>query len=525
MASRSILARRGPAFVAVLVLALAACTSAATPAPGAAVAPTGAPTSTGAAPRSLTIDLGDDVATFDPGLQYNTASYSVYRNIFDQLLGRDANTGQIGPRIATSWKPVSQTEWEFALRKDVKFHNGDPLTAEDVKFSIDRILDPAFKSPQYQNFSTIAEVRIADPATVRIVTKSPYPVLLAQLVNLSIVPVKYTKEKGAAALNTAPIGSGPYRFVEWKKGESVSLAANGSYWRGTPYFDTVKFRAVPERATRVADLRSGTADLAATLTADDVKQLSADPKLRVPTANTEAVAHVYFNVLGKSPAAKREVREAVAAAIDPKKLIDALLGGQAAPVREMLTPVHVGYDANAPTFSYDPQKAKEALARAGLASGTTLTFLTSPSFDQRIVQAIQGQLEAVGITAKIETVDKPTYLKKIQGPEHDWGDIRYGEWSCSCLDADGVIYPLFRTGSIWSSYSNPAFDAAVDGARGTLDESKRQALYGTALRLLHDDIAAYGMWQTRAIYGARATLDWQPTVDEQLFVFDMKNKP
>lgn len=518
MMDRTALTRRTTVLVAALTLVLSACAPTTTQGPGGSAALTPAGT------RTLVIDLPGDAATLDPGLQYDTNSYPVYRNIFDQLLGRDAKSGKIEARIATSWKAVSPTEWDFVLRKDVKFHNGDPLTADDVKFSIDRILDIDFKSPQYQNLSPIAEVRVVDPATVRVVTKSPYPVLVAQLVNLSIAPAKYTREKGAAALNTAPVGSGPYRFVEWKKGESVTLAAAGSYWRGKPYFDTVTFRAVPERATRVADLQSGTADLAAGLITDDVKRLSSDAKLRVITGNTERVAYVAFNVLGKGPTAKREVREAIAAAIDPKKIIDTLLGGQAEPVRTLLTPLHFGYDASLPAFAYDPQKAKEALARAGLGSGVTVTFLTSPVYDQGIVQAIQGQLEAVGITVKIQSTDFPTYLKKIQGPEHDWGDIRFGQWSCACLDADGVIYPLFRTGSIWSSYSNPAYDVAVDGARNTLDEGKRAALYSTALRLLHSDVAAYGTWQVRSISGARATLDWQPTVDEQFFVFDMKNK-
>lgn len=517
MKDRPAWTRRTAALLATLAFVLSAC------------APTGqAPSGSGAsaapAPRALVIDQSGDAATLDPGLQYDTSSYSVYRNIFDQLLGREAKSGKIEGRLATSWKTISSTEWEFTLRGNVKFHNGDPLTAEDVKFSIDRILDKDFKSPQFQNFSAITEARAVDPKTVRIVTKSPYPALLAQLVNLSVVPAKYVKEKGAAILNTAPVGSGPYRFVEWKKGESVTLAADRSYWRGAPYFDTVKFRAVPEPATRVADLQSGTADLAVHFTTDNMKQLSSDSKLRVLTANTERVAYLAFNVLGKGPAAKREVREAIVAAIDPKKMIETLLNGQAEITREMLTSLHVGYDDSVPGFSYDPQKAKDALARAGLAGGVTLTFLTSPAFDQRIVQAIQGQLEAVGIIAKIQTVDQPTYLKKIQSPERDWGDIRFGQWSCACLDADGVIYPLFRTGSIWSSYSNPAYDAAVDAARTTLDEGKRKAAYSTALRLLQQDVAAYGMWQVRAISAARATLDWQPTVDEQLFVFDMKNK-
>jgi peptide/nickel transport system substrate-binding protein len=447
----------------------------------------------------------------------------VYRNIFDTLLGRDPKSGQIIPRLAKSWKTIDPSTWEFELESGVKFHNGDPLTADDVKFSIDRMLDPAFKSPQFQNFSSIKEVVAVAPTSVRIVTSEPYPALLAQLVNLSVVPARYTRDKGADALNTAPVGSGPYKFDEWRKGESVTLAANPTYWRGAPAIPSVKFRAVPEPATRVADLQNGTADLVVGLNVDSIKQVEANTRLRVLSTDTERVAYLAFDPLGKGPTAKKEVRQAIVESLDPKAISDALLGGQVSPVSTYLTSVHFGNDASIPPYKHDPDGAKALLAQAGYPNGVSLTFLTSPAYDQRLVQAIQGQLEPVGIKAEIQMVDQPTYLKKIQGPEHDWGDIRYGQWSCSCLDADGVIYPLFRTGSIWSSYTNPKFDADVDQARTTLDDAKRKELYSDASRILQDDVVGDALWQVKALYGARANLSWQPTVDEQLFVFDMRD--
>jgi peptide/nickel transport system substrate-binding protein len=385
------------------------------------------------------------------------------------------------------------------------------------------MLDPAFKSPQFQNFSSIKEVVAAAPTTVRIVTSDPYPALLAQLVNLSVVPAKYTRDKGADALNTAPVGSGPYKFDEWRKGESVTLQANPTYWRGAPSIASVKFRAVPEPATRVADLQNGTADVVVGLNVDSIKQVEANAKLRVLSSDTERVAYIAFDPLGKGPTAKKEVRQAIVQTLEPKAISDALLGGQVSPVATYLTSVHFGYDASIPPYTHDPEAAKALLAQAGYPNGVSLTFLTSPAYDQRLVQAIQGQLEPVGIKAEIQMVDQPTYLKKIQGPDHDWGDIRYGQWSCSCLDADGVIYPLFRTGSIWASYTNPKFDADVDQARTTLDEARRKQLYSDASRILQDDVVGEALWQVKALYGARASLSWQPTVDEQLFVFDMRD--
>lgn len=503
-----------------VVLGLSACGS--KPAAPASQSTSATPAKPAAPPKGLVIDLSGDPATLDPGLQYDSISYGVYRNIFDTLLARDPKSGEIIGRLAKSWQSLSPTEWEFSLQTGVKFHNGDPFTAEDVKFSIDRILDKELKSPQYANFNSIKEVKVVDPGTVRITTTKPYPVLLAQLVNLGVVPAKYTKEKGSQGLSAAPVGTGAYKFVEWKKGQDVSLTANESYWQGKPFYPSVKFRSVPEPSTRVADLQAGTVDLITSVNPDSVKQIEGDTKLKVLTVGTERVGFLGFNPLGKGPTSKKEVRQAIAYAINPKALVDALLGGKADLVSSVLTPLHVGYDAGIKGFSYDPAKAKELLARAGYNPTSEMIFLTSPAYDQRIVQAIQGQLSEVGINVKIQQIDHPTFLKKIQNPDHNWGDIRFGAWSCSCLDADGVIYPIFRTGSIWSSYSNPTFDALVDQARVTMDSAKRKELYSQASKVLGDDVPGMGLWQMQAIYGARKGLDWSPTVDEQLQIFDMK---
>jgi len=216
------------------------------------------------------------------------------------------------------------------------------------------------------------------------------------------------------------------------------------------------------------------------------------------------------------------VRQAIAYALNDRELITSLLAGQARKLNGLLTPQHLGYDPNLPGFAYDPARAKARLGEAGYGSGVTLTFTTSPQYDQRVIQAIQGELAGAGINAKLQSYDFGTYLRRIQGPQHDWGDVRYGQWSCACLDADGVLYPLFHSGSIWSSYSNPAFDKAVDDGRVTLDSRARTRLYAAAQNILQTDVPAVALWQVYALYGARKDLVWKPTPDEQMFLFDMR---
>jgi peptide/nickel transport system substrate-binding protein len=170
---------------------------------------------------------------------------------------------------------------------------------------------------------------------------------------------------------------------------------------------------------------------------------------------------------------------------------------------------------------YDPAKAK-ALLKEARAEGATLTFLTSPAYDRRLVEAIQQMIQEVGLTVEIVALDHPTFLRRRQGRPDEAGSLSLGRWSCACQDADGVIFPLFRSGGLWSKYSNPAFDAEVDAARRVLDETKRLEHYRKAFEILRDDVPGIGLYQDFAIYGARKEIQWTPTPNEALFVTEMK---
>jgi peptide/nickel transport system substrate-binding protein len=470
----------------------------------------------------LTVDLGSEPATLDPGLQYNTDSYSVYRNIFDNLLRRDPETLKIEPWVAESWNQDSDTTWSFKIRKDIKFHNGDPLTAKDVAFSIGRILDKSFSSPQYANFSIISSAKATSDDTVIITTNSQAPTLLTQLVNLSIVPEKYVKEKGNDQFNLNPIGSGAYQLVEWKKGNQISLKAVSNYWGDKVDISDVVFRFVPNAASRIADLQSGKANVVFNISSDDVDTIKNNTKLQVLSAPTERVAYLAINTLGDTATKDKKVRQAIAYGINSKSMIDSLLNGNGSLVKEVLTPLSFGYDAGVKGYSYDPEKAKELLKEAGYSDGVSIDFATSPTYDQRIVQAVQGDLDKIGIKVNIISTDQATYLKKVQGTEKNWGSLRMGIWSCACLDADGTIYPLFHSESAWSGYKNKDFDKIVEAARATTNEQDRINDYKEALNILQEDVPGIGLWQTHALYGATKKVHWKPDAQESFYLRDMK---
>lgn len=518
--------RRKAPFVAAAVVALVAAgcgssssNSKAAPA-GTSGSATTAASSASPGPANLTVDQANSPATLDPGLQYDTDSYVVYRNIFDQLVRRDQKTLQIVPWVATSWKNTTPTTWVFQIRPGIKFTNGQPLTGNDVAFSINRILNKSFNSPQYANFSTISSAT-GTTSTVTITTKAPSPTLLSFLTTLSIVPQQYVTQVGNQQFDLHPIGSGPYELSNWVQGSQVVLKANPSYWAGTPPYKTVTFRTVPAAATRVADVESGAADISLELTPDNATQLKGNSNAQVIAQPTERVAYLGLNVLGQTPTNSLDIRKAIAYGINYQQLISSLEQGYAKPVKEVLAPDVFGYDASLAGYTYDPAKARQYLAQSGM-SHPTLVFATSPAYPSALVQAIQAQLQQVGFTVTISTTDQATYLKKVQSPAHNWGSIRYGIWSCSCLDADGTIYPLFHTGSIWSSYSNPAFDSAVEAARTTLDSTQRKADYATALNILQKDVPGIGLWQYYAIDGANKHISWTPGPQETFFIPQIK---
>ncbi|MCX8279325.1 ABC transporter substrate-binding protein [Phyllobacterium sp. 0TCS1.6C] len=489
----------GLAFIASLALALMAST---------AIAQT---------KETLTIDLPNDVATLDPHLQWNTDSYTVYRNIFDNLLTRDSG-GKIVPQIATEWTYENDTTITFKIRADVTFQDGSKLTAEDVAFSINRIIDPALKSPQLSQFDQIATAEVVDPTTVKVTTKSPYPALLAQLVKLSIVPKAYVEKVGDQDFNLHPVGSGPYKMADWKKGIQTELEAYDNYWRGEPPFEKVVFRAVPDVSTRIADLKTGKADLIRDVPPDQASTIESD-STKLLTGETERVGYLYLNAEA-GPTKDVRVRQAIAYAIDKQGLVDALLEGYGKPINIVGAEPIFGYTEAVEGYPYDPQKAAELVKAAG-AEGATVEFLTSPSYPRALVEAIQQMVNEVGLNVTISSSDQATFLKRRQGDAENAGGMAFGAWSCACQDADGIIFPLFRSGSIWAKYKNEKYDALVDQARAILDEGKRKELYTQAYEILREDVPGLGLYQVYALYGAAKNLQWTPSANEAMFVMDM----
>jgi peptide/nickel transport system substrate-binding protein len=467
--------------------------------------------------RDLTIDLTGEPASLDPHMQWNPDSYYVYRNIFDNIVTRD-DDGTIVPQVATTWEYVSDTELVLTLREDITFHDGAPLTAEDVAYSVMRIIDPEFGSPQLGQFNQITSAEVVDGNKVKLTTKSPYPALMAQLVKLSVVPRHVVEEVGKDAFNMSPVGSGPYAFEEWRRGVSVTLAKNDSYWGTEGPFETAIFRAVPDSATRIADLQAGAADLVVGLDSDGAMQLMGAPGTQVLSIPTERVAFLGMN-LNAPPFNDPDLRRAASLAIDIEAITEGLLGAGEIPMAQLSSPAHFGYAEGIAPFEYDPEAAAEIVAGKPDLAATPAVFATAPVFDQRVVQALQQMLNDVGFNVSISVTDMPTYLAAARNSDRAARpQLNFGRWSCACQDADGIAYPLLHTDSSWSRVSNPELDSLLETARNSLDEAVRQEAYTKVHQIVRDAYLVRPLYQAAVLYGAKAELQFQPTANESLFL-------
>ena len=460
------------------------------------------------------VDLVNEPSTLDPQLQWNPDSYYVYRNVFDNLVTRD-DKGEIVPQVATSWKYLSDTEIEFQIRDDITFHDGQKLTAEDVAYSVRRITDPKFASPQLGQFNKITGAEATGPTTVRLKTNGPYPALLAQLVKLSIVPKHVVEAVGNDAFNLHPVGSGPYKFDGWQRGVAVTLTRNDAYWGQKGPFEAAVFRAVPDAATRLADVEAGSADLAVSLDSDLAGQLEASGRGKRLYTLTERLAYLRLNPT-KPPFDDPRLRQAVAYAVDKEGITEGILGGLDKPIGQMLTPTHFGWFEDIPGLPYDPDKAKALVAEAG--GSPKVEIATGAFFDQRVVQAIQQELADVGFDASIKLVDTPTFLKLIQQGVQGGPALAVSRSSCACQDADGALYQLFHSGNPWTIVENKELDAWLDDARSTLDTDRRLTDYRKVSTFIAKEIPVVPLFQTVAIYGAAKPLQWTPTPNESLFL-------
>jgi peptide/nickel transport system substrate-binding protein len=458
----------------------------------------------------ITIDLSSEPASLAPSQVYEVNGWSVVHSIFDAPFEYDAN-GQMVMVAAESLSQVDDTTFEIKLRPGITFHDGTALTSQSLVASYQQIVNPDTGSSIAGNFSTITAVDAVDDVTVRISLNAPSPWLPAQIAvwMLCLSPNATT----ASDTSEKPVGTGPYSFVEWKRGESITLAANPNYnnpAKGTPIANRVVFRFVTEAATRDADLQSGTAQIVRAVPPDQIKQVE-DSGAQVMQVPLSCVAFVRIATDVK-PFDDVRVRQAINYAVDVDAIREALLAGTGRRLPNLYVPGGMGYDESLAPYSYDPDKAKSLLSEAGV-SGLSTTIAATNSERKDLVEAIAGYLSDAGIATTVEIQEVATF--NGQWTDASAPPLRYATWR-PMFDPFNLLNLVFSEKGFLSRHKNPDIQALIDQAAVATDPATRAGLYQQLGKVMFDQPAALYLWDVTALYGTAAGLNWSPRPDDAI---------
>ncbi|WP_322619364.1 ABC transporter substrate-binding protein [Bacillus fonticola] len=474
--------------------------------------------------KTLTIANGTDMVTFDIHDHNTTSTEAIHINMFNYLIKRQED-GSFEPDLAESWENVDDTTWAFKLKEGVTFHNGEELTADDVKFTLERVANDNTLL-EYGNYNQIAEVKVLDDLNFEIVTKSPEPALLNRLSRLgsSILPKDYIEENGWETFLESPIGTGPYKFVEWIKDDRVVLEANTDYFGQTPKWEKVVFRSIPEDSTRVSELLTGGVDIAANVPPTDWGRINDNEGTSVAMSPTQRVMMLVARTGEGSVTADPKVREAIDLAINKQEILDSLMDGSGTVTRTRVTPGNTG--ANEELYGqqvFDPERAKELLAEAGYADGLELT-LSSPQGrylkDSESAELIAAYLEAVGITVNLEFLEWSSFTERYASKSfNELFLIGYGN---SMFDAALALERLQKEPAEGETdYDNPAVEELLQAAESNMNEEERVQQYIEAQALIAEDRPQIYLYQLDAAYGVNDRVTYEPRLDEMIMVDDI----
>lgn len=495
--------------------------------------------------QELRIAMGADVTSMDPHYVNLFPNNNIAEHVFEKLITLDPDSRLI-PGLAESWKAVAPTTWEFKLRKGVKFHDGSDFTAEDVAFSIDRVGKiPDSPGPFTTYTKAIKEVQIVDPHTIRFVTAAPHPQLQNDINTIYIVSKKTATGATTADFNSgkAMNGTGPFKFVAFKRGDRVELARNDAYWGQKPAWAKVTFRIIPSDPTRVAALLSGDVDAIENIPTADFAKLKANPSFQTSTKPSHRI--IFYHVdqfrdpspfvfdkktgrpLEKNPLKDLRVRQAISKAIDRNAIRDKLMEGLALPSSNLVPAPMFGHNPALKPDAYDPAGARKLLAAAGYPDGFAMT-IHGPNNryvnDDQIMQTVATMLTRAGIQTRVETMPMGTYLARARKLEFSFAMLGWGASTAeasSPLRAHLVTYmPEKGWGEFaWGRYANERVNALLDKALATIDDKAREKMIQEAVAIAMTELGIIPIHHQINTWATRKGIAYTPRTDEYTLAF------
>lgn len=418
----------------------------------------------------------------DPNKTSAYFSFEVLENVYDTLVEPDANL-EMRPALAESWDvSTDQRTWTFHLRHGVKFHDGSPLTADDVVYTYRRIIDEELSN--VDKLSAVTEVRAADPSTVVIQLKQPTPNLLTNLGGFKGMAIVQRENVESGQIATHPIGTGPFAFENQKSGDSISLKANPDYWGGAPGVSGVIFRFIPEKSTALSALQAGEVDWTDAIPTQRVTQLKDDDSLNLAVTPSNDYWYLALNE-AREPWNDVRVRQAIAYGIDRDAIVAATSYGTAT-ANQLAIPDGSFWYTDYDRFRYDVEEAKRLLAEAD-ASPKNLDMLVTNEYPETVTaaQIIADNLAPLGITVDIRTVDFATWLDEQNSGHFDM--LMMG-WLGN-IDPDDYYYAQHHTNGTSNAqkYSNPEVDRLLDAGRTETNQDARADIYRKASTTIADE--------------------------------------
>lgn len=472
---------------------------------------------------TLTVSSPQDPGSWDPVDTFLVNWSSVATNIYDGLTYRGPDT-KLVPGLATSWEVLDDgTRIRFKLREGVTFHDGEPFNADAVKFTFDRLMgEEGGKGPQRSNYTAIDHIEVIDDYTADMHLKQPDPVLLTKLAGYGamIVPPKYIAEKGEDYFNSHPVGTGPFKFVSYEPKVGIKLEAYDGFWGDKAKISNLEYRFITEPSTAVAELQAGRVDLVIppTIPIGMIPTIEEDPNSKVVSTASPTVYALRFNTANGITKDER-VRKAMIYGVDRKAIIDAVLGGQASQIVSFQGELSFGYDPDMKPLPYDPNKAKELLAEAGVAPGTKVQIDirgNNATFNE-VAQAVASYLQIVGLNATIKPYETNVLLNDII-PQGKTGEMFQQSWGGWTLDFDNTAYFMYHTGEKWNPYdSDPKMDALLESQRAITDQTKREGILREIANYAADRALEMPLYNENAIFGlSNRVKNFTPVPDSRL---------
>ena len=446
--------------------------------------------------ETLIYALQSDIDNWDPPNSVLREAIILGYHVFDHLAVRDLKTRKVMPNLATSWKAVDDTTWEVKLRQGVKFHDGTPFTAKDVKATFDRVLDPTKKMTARGNHAKIKTVEIVDDYTVRFKTDGPYPLFVERLTAQVMQSDKVIREKGHEWMQENPVGTGPYKLAKWSRKQEHLLVRNDDYWGAKPAFKYVRVRIIPEQATQIAELLSGGVDIIKAVPPDQMDVIDKSGTARTATSPILRTAMLQLDQAARSgpnPFTDKRVRQAANMATDMDGIIKHVLNGLGDRTATGINPMAFGWDAGLKPYKQDLAGAKKLLADAGYPNGFEATFKVAPQYyyTVRSAEIIVNQLAKVGIRAKIQQVEWGQWLAQVfclkpcENPDYDMSIIGHAE----AWDIGNFANPKY-----YFRWDNADFQKLFKESEVTVDDRKRREQYVRMQQMLADEAPAVWLY-------------------------------